>query len=62
MTAEEPAEAELVLARERVVRSVSALRAEVSRRADWHEWVGDRPGTFLLTAFAIGVLLGHRRS
>lgn len=54
-------EADLALARERVVRSMEALRTELGRRADWHEWVADRPGTFLVTAFALGFLLGQRR-
>ena len=39
-------EADIALARERVVRSVHALRAGLSRRTDWHEWVARRPGTF----------------
>lgn len=55
------ADRELDEARERVVRSVHALRDELARRADWHEWVGRRPGTFLAAAFAVGFILGDRR-
>jgi len=54
-------ETDIALARERVVRSVHALRAELSRRADWHELVARRPVTFFATAFAVGFLLGQRR-
>jgi hypothetical protein len=54
-------ETDIALARARVVRSVHALRTELDRRTDWHEWVARRPGTFLLTAFAVGFLLGQRR-
>jgi hypothetical protein len=54
-------ETDLALARERVVRSVQALREELGRRADWHEWVARRPGTIFATAFVVGFLLGQRR-
>ncbi len=54
-------ETDIALARERVVRSVNALRTELDRRTDWHEWVARRPGTFLGIAFAMGFLLGQRR-
>jgi hypothetical protein len=55
------AETDVALARERVVRSVEALRLEIGRRVDWHDWFGRRPGTFLVTAFAVGFLFGQRR-
>ena len=55
------AERNVLIARERVGRSVDALRTELSRRADWHEWVAHRPATFLVTSFALGFLLGQRR-
>ena len=54
------AEADIARARERVARSVHALRSELDRRTDWHEWVARRPGTFLVSAFAIGFMLGRR--
>jgi hypothetical protein len=54
-------ETDIALARERVVRSLNALRAELTRRSDWHEWVARRPGTFLVTAFVFGFMIGQRR-
>jgi hypothetical protein len=55
------AEANVERARARVADAVVALRDEVARRTDWRSWIGRRPGTFLVTAFALGFLLGHRR-
>lgn len=54
-------ETDIALARARVVRSVDALRSELIRRTDWHEYVARRPLTFLATAFAVGFVLGRRR-
>lgn len=64
-------ETDLIIARERVVQSMHALHAEVMRRShvlrdevssltDWREWVRRRPGTFVLTAFAVGYFVGNR--
>ena len=64
-------EANLALARERVVLSMHALGEEVSRRShllreavawrkDWREWVRRRPGACVVTAFAVGYLIGQR--
>jgi hypothetical protein len=52
---------DLERARERVVTSVQALRAEVVRAVDWREWVRRRPGTVLVAAFALGFLVGKKR-
>jgi hypothetical protein len=54
------AEAALERSRERVERSVSALREAVARRADWRSWVARRPGTFLGAAVLLGFALGFR--
>ena len=54
-------EADLELARERVASSMLALREEITRRTDWHEWVGRNPVTLVSVAFAVGFVLGQRR-
>jgi hypothetical protein len=54
------AEEEIERTREQVALSVLALRQEVVRRADWREWIRDRPGTFLGAAFVLGLLWGRR--
>jgi hypothetical protein len=54
------AEAALERSRERVERSVSALREAFARRADWRGWVARRPATFLGAAMLLGFALGFR--
>ena len=54
------AEAALERSRERVERSVSALRAAVARRTDWRAWVARRPGVFVGAAMLLGFMLGFR--
>ena len=56
------AEADLARDRERVAESVMALRNEVARRTDWHQWFRRRPLPFLAGALIMGFLWGHRRS
>jgi hypothetical protein len=55
------AEAALERSRERVERSVLALRDEIARRTDWRSWVARRPGVFLGAAVLLGFLWGFRR-
>jgi hypothetical protein len=54
------AEAALERSRERVERSVSALRDAVARRTDWRGWVAQRPAAFLGAGVVLGFLLGFR--
>jgi hypothetical protein len=54
------AEARIAEDRERVARSMLALRREVRRRLNWRAWVHDRPAAVLGAAFAVGLLLGLR--
>jgi hypothetical protein len=56
------AEAALERSRERVERSVNALRDELARRTDWRGWVAQRPAVFLGAAVLLGFLWGYRRS
>jgi hypothetical protein len=56
------AEAAVERSRERVERSVSALRDAVARRTDWRAWVARRPGVFLGAAVLVGFIWGYRRS
>src|SRR6201989_1182662 len=56
------AEAALERSRERVERSVTALRAAVARRTDWRSWVAQRPGLFLGAALLVGFVWGYRGS
>lgn len=56
------AEAALERSRERVERSVNALREEIARRTDWRGWVAERPAVFLGAAVLLGFLWGYRRS
>jgi len=56
------AEAALERSRERVERSVNALRDEIARRTDWRGWVAQRPAVFLGAAVLLGFLCGYRRS
>jgi hypothetical protein len=51
-------EADLALARARVAASMHALGEEVSRRADWRAWVRERPGWTVVSALAVGFILG----
>jgi hypothetical protein len=55
------AEADLERSRARVAESVNALRDEVARRSDWRDWIRQRPGLFLASAFALGFFLGRGR-
>ena len=54
------AEAALERSRERVERSVSALRDLLARRTDWRGWVARRPTTFMGAALVLGFVLGFR--
>jgi len=55
------AEAALERSRERVERSVSALRDAVARRTDWRGWIARRPAVFLGAAGLLGFMWGFRR-
>ena len=55
-------EADIARTRDRVSRSVTALRQAMVDRTDWREWVRRRPGVFLAGAFALGLVWGLRRS
>jgi hypothetical protein len=55
------AEAALERSRERVERSMSALRAAVARRTDWRAWIARRPAVFLGGAVLLGFMWGYRR-
>jgi len=54
------AEAAVERSRERVERSVSALRDLLARRTDWRGWVARRPTAFLGAALVVGFVLGFR--
>jgi hypothetical protein len=54
------AEREIERTRERVSQSMIALREAVAKRADWREWVRNRPELFLGAAFALGLFWGSR--
>ena len=54
-------EDDIARTRERVSRSVLALRQAMADRADWREWVRRRPGLFLGAAFTVGLIWGSRR-
>ena len=54
------AEAALERSRERVERSVTALRAAVARRTDWRAWVARRPTVFIGAAMLLGFMWGFR--
>jgi hypothetical protein len=54
------AEAAVERSRERVERSVTALRAAVARRTDWRGWVARRPGLVLGAAMLLGFVWGYR--
>lgn len=55
------AEADLARARERVATSISALRDEVARQADWRRWLARHPLISVGGALALGLWLGARR-
>jgi hypothetical protein len=55
------AEADLEQARERVASSISALRDEVARQADWRRWLSRHPVISVGGALALGFWLGARR-
>ena len=55
------AEAEVERARQRVASSVSALREEVARQADWRGWLARHPLLCLGGALAVGYWLGGAR-
>ena len=52
------AKVEIARTREVVATSVLALQREIARAFDWREWVGRRPVTAVILAFAVGGLLG----
>jgi hypothetical protein len=56
------AEAALERSRERVERSVSALREAFARRTDWRSWVAQRPAVFMGGALVLGFVWGFRSS
>ncbi|WP_257455929.1 DUF3618 domain-containing protein [Archangium lipolyticum] len=51
--------AEIARTRAELALSVSELREEVARRADWREWVRQRPLACVGAAFFIGFLIGN---
>jgi hypothetical protein len=55
------AEAAVERSRERVERSVMALRDAIARRTDWRGWMAQRPAVFLGAAVMLGFLWGYRR-
>jgi hypothetical protein len=56
----ERAEAAVERSRERVERSVTALRNELVRRTDWRGWVSRQPIMFLGAAVLLGFVWGYR--
>ena len=56
----ERAEAAIERSRERVERSVTALRNELVRRTDWRGWVARQPAMFLGAAVLLGFVWGYR--
>ena len=55
------AEAAVERSRERVERSMMALRDAIARRTDWRGWMAQRPAVFLGAAVFLGFLWGYRR-
>jgi hypothetical protein len=45
---------------EELAASVVALRTEVARAVDWHEWVRRWPAHAIAGAFVLGFALGRR--
>jgi len=56
------AEAALERSRERVERSVSALRDAFVRRTDWRSWVARQPAACLGAAILLGFIWGYRHA
>lgn len=54
-------EEELALARARFHESLEALHLRIDELKDWRAWVRRHPLPFLVTAAAVGMLLGWRR-
>ena len=54
-------EQELALARARFHESLEALHLRFDELRDWRAWFRRHPLPFLLTATAVGILLGWRR-
>lgn len=54
--------AEIERTRAQLASSVAALRQEVAVRTDWRIWVQRHPVACLSAAFAVGFLIGSRRS
>jgi hypothetical protein len=54
-------EQELALARARFHESLEALHLRFDEMKDWRAWFRRHPLPFLLTATAVGILLGWRR-
>jgi hypothetical protein len=54
------AEAAVERSRERVERSVTALRAAVARRTDWRGWIARHPQMFFGAALLLGFVWGYR--
>ena len=55
------AEAAVERSRERVERSMMALRDAIARRTDWRGWMAQRPAVFLGAAVFLGFLWGYRQ-
>ena len=56
------AEAAVERSRERVERSMVALRDAIARRTDWRGWMAQRPAVFLGAAVFLGFLWGYRQA
>src|SRR4051812_49702220 len=54
------AEAAVERSRERVERSMMALRDAIARRTDWRGWVAERPAVFFGAAGMVGFFWGYR--
>ena len=54
-------EQELALARARFHESLKALHLRFDEMKDWRAWFRRHPLPFLVTATAVGILLGWRR-
>lgn len=55
------AEAAVERSRERVERSMMALRDAIAQRTDWRGWMAQRPAVFLGAAVMLGFLWGYRQ-
>jgi hypothetical protein len=54
-------EEELALARARFRESLEALHVRIDELKEWRGWFRRHPLPFLVTAAAVGILLGWRR-